>query len=89
MEAAQVLEIGQDLFYTTLLLALPSLGISLVVGLLVSLLQALTSIQEQTLSFAPRLLAVGLITIFTMTWTLQLAVQFTVRMLGIAAEVTR
>lgn len=87
MDAPQVLEIGQDLIYTALLLALPSLLVSLVVGLLFSILQTITSIQEQTLTFTPRLIAVGLVTIFTMTWSLQLAVHFTVRMLGHAAEV--
>jgi flagellar biosynthetic protein FliQ len=89
MEFSQVLEIGQDLFYTVMLLALPALVVSLVVGLIVSILQAITSIQEQTLSFAPRLLAVGLVILFTMTWALHVAVHFTVRMLGLALEATR
>ena len=61
MEIAQVLEIGRDLLTTALLITLPALLASLVVGLVVSILQAVTSIQEQTLSFAPRLIAVGLV----------------------------
>lgn len=45
----------------TLLLSLPALGVSLVVGLLLAIVQAVTQIQEQTLSFLPKLLAVGLV----------------------------
>ena len=86
MSTSQVLEIGRDLFYTALLLALPALGVSLIVGLVISILQTITSIQEQSLSFVPRLLAVGLVLIFSMAWALQTAVQFTVRMLGQVTE---
>jgi flagellar biosynthetic protein FliQ len=89
MDAPQVLEIGQDLIYTALLLALPTLIVSLVVGLIISILQAVTSVQEQTLSFVPRLLAVGVVSVLTMAWSLQVAVHFTVRMLCHAAEVVQ
>ena len=81
MSTPQVLEIGRDLLYTALLISLPALAVSLVVGLIISILQTITSIQEQTLSFVPRLVAVGLVLVFTMAWTLQTAIQFTVRML--------
>ena len=86
MSTAQIIEIGQDLLYTALLLALPALLVSLGVGLIVSILQTITSIQEQTLSFVPRLLAVGLVLVLTMAWALQLASHFTVRMLWQATE---
>ena len=89
MSIPQVLEMGQDLLYTALLLALPALLVSLVVGLVVSILQTVTSIQEQTLSFVPRLLAVGLVLVFTMAWALQTATHFTVRMLWQATEALR
>jgi flagellar biosynthetic protein FliQ len=88
MSYVQVLELGRDLFYTVLLLALPTLAISLLVGLLVSIFQAVTSIQDQTLSYVPRLVAVGLVILFTMGWAIQLAVHFTIRVLWQAAEVT-
>jgi flagellar biosynthetic protein FliQ len=89
MEMAQVVEIGRDLLYTALLLALPALAVSLVIGLIVGVLQAITSIQEQTLSFVPRLLAVGLVMVLALPWTMQLAVHFTMRMLERAAGVGR
>lgn len=86
MSTAQILEMGQDLLYTALLLALPALVVSLIVGLVISILQTITSIQEQTLSFVPRLVAVGLVLVLTMAWALQLASHFTVRMLWQATE---
>ena len=89
MTMEQIIEIGRDLLYTALLLALPALAVSLVVGLVISVLQAITSIQEQTLSFIPRLLAVGLVLVLAMPWTMQLAVHFTMRMLERAAGVGR
>jgi flagellar biosynthesis protein FliQ len=87
MSIEQVIEIGRDLLYTALLLALPTLAASLVVGLVISVLQAITSIQEQTLSFVPRLLAVGLIMVVAMPWTMRIAIHFTMRMLERAAGV--
>jgi flagellar biosynthesis protein FliQ len=89
MDPAQVVEIGRDLLVTTLIIALPPLIVSLLVGLTISVLQAVTSIQEQTLSFVPRLLAVGFVMLMLLGWTLQVGVQFTVRMLWYATEATR
>jgi len=86
---SQVIEIGRDVLYTTLLLALPALGVSLVVGLVISILQVITGIQEQTLSFVPRIVAVGIALVFTMAWSTQVATQFTVRLFSRLAEVTR
>ncbi|HZV04089.1 MAG TPA: flagellar biosynthetic protein FliQ [Gemmataceae bacterium] len=89
MEIPQVTEIGRDLLYTALLLALPTLAASLLVGLVISVLQTITSIQEQTLTFVPRLLAVGLVLVVAMPWTMQIAIHFTMRMLERAAGVGR
>jgi flagellar biosynthetic protein FliQ len=89
MTPSEVLEIGRELLFTALLLALPALLASLVVGLVVSVLQTITSIQDQTLSFVPRIIAVGFALVVSLAWTLQLAVHFTVVMLWRAAEVTR
>ena len=89
MSPAQVIEVGRDLLWTALLLALPALAVSLVLGLVISIFQTVTSIQEQTLSYVPRIVAVGFVIVFTMSWTMQIAIQFTVRMLWQAAEVGR
>jgi flagellar biosynthetic protein FliQ len=89
MSTTQVIELGRELLYTALLLAMPVLAASLVVGLLVSIFQTVTSIQEQTLSFVPRMLAVGLVIVLTMPWALQISIHFTVQMLWRAAEVVQ
>ncbi|MFO0966556.1 MAG: flagellar biosynthetic protein FliQ [Gemmataceae bacterium] len=86
MSSTDILEIGKDLLQTAILLALPTLGVSLLIGLIVSILQTITSIQEQTLSFVPRLLAVGLVLVLTMAWTLEMASHFTFRMFQHATE---
>ena len=89
MSANQVIEIGRDLLYTAMLLALPALAASLLLGLLISILQTVTSIQEQTLSFVPRLIVVGLVLILTLPFALQVATHFTMRMFVRAMEVGR
>ena len=89
MSFEQILEISRELFYTALLVALPALAVSLVIGIVVSIIQTITSIQEQTLTFVPRIIAAGLIFVLTMSWSLRLAVHFTVHMLEHIAEVVQ
>ena len=89
MPISQVIQIGRDVLYTALLLAMPALAVSLIVGLVVSLIQVITSIQEQTLSFVPRIIAVAMVLVFSMAWSAQVAIQFTVRLFNGLAEVTR
>ncbi len=69
------------------LLALALLLVILVVGLAISLFQTLTSIQEQTLSFAPRIVAVAAIIVFTLPWSLSVLTSFTYRMIWRMSEV--
>ncbi len=68
-------ELAVDLFKTTILFALymvaPFLGSILVVGLLASLLQSITSMQEQTLTFAPKLLTLAGVMILLAPWLLR------------------
>ena len=61
----------------TLELSLPVLLVGMVVGLLVSLLQAVTQIQEQTLSFIPKILAVAATAFLTLPWILNVLVEYT------------
>ena len=89
MQTPEVVQIGRELLFTAMLLALPTVAVSLIVGLLISIFQTVTSIQEQTLTFAPRILAVGLVLVFTLPWTLQVLSNFTSRMFWMITEVTR
>jgi flagellar biosynthetic protein FliQ len=73
-------ELAIDIFKTTMLFALyivaPFLGVTLVVGLLASLLQSVTSIQEPTLTFAPKLLALSGALILLAPWLLRALSEF-------------
>ncbi len=81
MSETDVTVIANELLTTCLLLVGPSILASLVVGLVISIFQAVTSIQEQTLSFAPRILAVGIVIALTLSWSLGIAVDYTHRMI--------
>lgn len=89
MDTNDVIAIGQELILTAIMLALPTVITSLVVGLVFAILQTVTSVQEQTLSFAPRIIAVGAVLIVALPWTLHVLVTFTHRMLWRLAEVTQ
>ncbi|MEM7670075.1 MAG: flagellar biosynthetic protein FliQ [Pseudomonadota bacterium] len=60
MTAPDLLDITRHALWVTFIVALPTLGVALTVGLGIGLLQALTSIQELTLTFVPKLIAVAL-----------------------------
>ena len=73
--------IGEALFQT-LLISAPMLGLSLIVGLTISIFQATTSIQEQTLTFVPKIIVVvGSIIVFGI-WIINSMVNFTMRIFG-------
>ena len=89
METLDIVAIGQDLLVTTLWLSGPAILTSLVVGLCISLMQTVTSVQEQTLSFAPRIVAVGVVMLLTLPWMLQQSSAFTLRMMERLLQVTQ
>lgn len=60
MDLGAVAEITREAVYVLVMISMPILILSLVVGLIISLLQALTQIQEQTLTFVPKIIAVYL-----------------------------
>ena len=62
---------------TALIIAAPMLAVALTVGLVVSLIQAVTQIQEQTLSFVPKLIAVAATFIVALPWIIQIMVRYT------------
>lgn len=58
MSGAEVLDVGRDALWLTIQLCLPILTVALVVGVAIGLFQALTQVQEQTLVYAPKIVAV-------------------------------
>ena len=79
----------QEAMQTAMLMAMPLLGVALVVGLLVSLFQAITSMQEMTLSYIPKILAIALILLLLTPWMLQLLTDFTTHVLQFVPNVSR
>jgi flagellar biosynthetic protein FliQ len=81
MEMNDAIIIGRDLMLTSLLLVAPIVIVSLVVGLFISIAQTVTSIQEQTLTFAPRIVAVVGVVIVLTPWYLATLKTYTVQMI--------
>ena len=71
-----ITQIMADAMYTVLITALPPLLISMIVGLAVSIFQTVTSIQEQTLTFVPKLLAIFLVLMIGGSWMLNNMITF-------------
>jgi flagellar biosynthetic protein FliQ len=82
MTTETILRLAQETVYTILIVIAPVVGVALLVGLLVSIFQATTQIQEQTLSFVPKIVAVFLAILFFGAWMLQRVVDFTQNLLG-------
>jgi flagellar biosynthetic protein FliQ len=71
MEPAEIFEICREAIYVLLVVSAPVMGVALVVGLIVSLFQTLTQVQEATLTFVPKILAVFLTLSIAMPFMLQ------------------
>ena len=80
MTSQTVIDIMQEAFKVAMFLALPALGFALVTGVLVSVFQSVTSIQEQTLIFVPKILAVILAIVVFFSWMLNTILTFTERL---------
>ena len=78
MNIEQAIEILRSLVGMSLLLIGPILIAAVLVGVTVSLFQSVTSIQEQTLSFVPKVIAVGMVIVFTAPWMLRQMMQFAI-----------
>jgi len=76
MGAQMVLTMGQEALTMMLMVSAPVLGVVLVVGLMVSLFQAVTQINEATLSFVPKLIAAVAVFAITGPWMLSLLVDY-------------
>ena len=72
-----VVEFAKQAIILTIYLSMPMLGIGLIVGLMVSIFQAVTQIQEMTLTFVPKIIAVFLALLFAAPWMLDKLTSFT------------
>jgi flagellar biosynthesis protein FliQ len=80
---AKLIGLGVETFKIALLLSMPMLMAGLVAGLAISIFQAVTQINESTLSFVPKILITIVVAIFTMPWMMNMMIEFTTRMIDI------
>ncbi len=76
MSGDLVIQLGQEALMTVIIVSAPMLGLGLAVGLTVSVFQATTSIQEQTLAFIPKIIAVFVAILIFGPWMLSIMVEF-------------
>lgn len=77
MNDALVTTLMQNALTTLMWIVAPLLAVAIVVGVVMSLIQTLTSIQDQTFSFAPRVIAIFIVFLITIPWILRVLVTFT------------
>ena len=77
MDTATVVDLGRQALWMTVLISAPLLGVALFVGLLIGILQAATSINEATLSFIPKLVALAITLAVVGGWQLTTLVDYT------------
>jgi flagellar biosynthetic protein FliQ len=76
------IELVRETLTLMLMLSMPILGAALIIGLAISILQAVTQIQEQTLSFVPKILGMGIVAILVAPWLFMKILEFASRMFG-------
>ncbi len=80
MTEGQVVDVARETLWIIIKVASPLLVVSLIVGLMISIFQTVTSIQEQTLTFVPKLLAIFLVIMLTGNWIMNTIVAFMVEL---------
>lgn len=80
MHSDLALKMTADLLWTGFLVSLPILGVTMLVGLVISILQVVTQVQEMSLTFVPKLLAAGVAIVVFGPWMLRTLCQFTARL---------
>jgi len=82
MEQAMVLKLARDAFQITFMVSGPMLIVSLIVGISISILQVVTSIQDMTLTFIPKIITVFLVFLFTFPWIMHMMITYASRLFG-------
>ena len=80
MHSDLALKLTADLLWTGLLVCLPVLGLTMLVGLSISVVQVITQVQEMSLTFVPKLVAAGAASVVFGPWMLRTLCQFTVQL---------
>jgi flagellar biosynthetic protein FliQ len=89
MTEEMVMQIGQNALTTMVYLAGPVLAAAMAVGIVISILQAITQINEQTLTFIPKMVAVILVLMIMAPWMLKVMQEYAISIFGGAGELLR
>ncbi len=79
-----LIDIVRQALTVALKIAAPILGAGVAIGLIISIIQSVTSIQEQTLSFVPKIFGMIIITIIIISWIIQRIAEFSITMFNLA-----
>ena len=88
MTIMQLQEILQDVVLTGFIVAAPVLGVSILVGLIIAVFQAATSINEQTLTFVPKIIVIALVLVLFGSYMMQKLVDLTLRLFEVMATIS-
>lgn len=89
MNDAQVITLAQDALWTTVIVSAPILVVSLVIGMVVSVFQAMTQINEVTMTFVPKIVGVFAVSAVVGPWMIGTMVNYTSRLLATLPELAR
>lgn len=76
------LELGSEMLWTAIMIGAPVLGLSMLIGLIISIFQVVTQVQEMSLTFVPKLITVALTIIFFGPWMLSQLLRFSSGLIG-------
>jgi flagellar biosynthetic protein FliQ len=82
MTPEMVIDIGRETLYVTLIVASPMLLFGLIVGVLIGIFQAVTQVNEMTLVFVPKIIAVSVAVVIFLPWMLRIIITFATKLLN-------
>ena len=88
MTTDSVLSVFKDVLMLVFQLAGPLLIVSIIIGLIISILQAATQVHEQTLTFVPKLIAIGVLLFLLGPWMINMLNDFVYRLFDLMADIT-
>jgi len=89
MTELEIIDLGRLLMANALIISLPLLSVGLIIGVLVSIFQAATQINEQTLTIVPKLILVGLTLMFLMPWLVERISTLTLDLMARLPEIAK
>ncbi len=82
MDSGTAIDLSREALFIALVLGGPIMIIGLVIGLVISILQAITQLHEQTLSFVPKIIAMGIAAAFFLPWLVSRLTEYTSQLWG-------